>query len=208
MTLREVIERRTVTEADRESAARVLASGVFLGDEVPVLHLTPAGATDRFRSGTAYLTGAFPLGEPPGSFEMEVTFDLHGGEGASVGLSIELREPDEEATGDVGELLITLMDPGVDASAELTVSTRGAGPTAPFEPVGGASLEARDWRGAHRLRLDYRPGRLAVSLDDEPLVAADVRLERPAGPVYLGAFASAPTMGATLLDWIFVPLGG
>ena len=202
-TVGDLTRRRAVTDDEREEAERLLASGAYLGDAARVLALTPAGATDRFRSGAAYLSGAFPREAPPGPFDLSVTFDLAGDAGASAGLTVELRDPGSEATGEVGQLLVTLMDPGVGTPARLTVSTRGAGPEAAFEPVGSASLEARDWRGAHRITLGYTPGQLVASLDGEPLVAADVRLDRPAGPVYVGAFAPAPTMGVSLLEWTF-----
>ncbi|MEM1056735.1 MAG: hypothetical protein AAGI52_14530 [Bacteroidota bacterium] len=170
-----------------------------------VLRLTPPDATDRFKSGTAYLLHAFPRDRPPEGFRTDVTFELSGEPGATVGLSMELRDLDDALTGDVGQLLITLMDPGVGNTAELTASTRAPGPATQYEPVGGVTLDARDWRGTHTLTVDYVPGQLTVFLDGEPLVAADVRLDRPSGPVYLGAFAPTPTMGVVLLNWTFLP---
>ncbi len=196
------MQRRAVTDAERARAERTLASGAYLGDATQMMRLTPAGVTSgSFLSGAAYLTNAFSPEAAPGPFGLSVTFDLSGSEGASAGLTLELRDPSAQPTGSIGQLLVTLLDPSVGGSAQLTVSTREAG--GDFEPVASVPLAARDWRGAHRLELAYTPGQLVVYLDGEPLATAPVRLSRPAGPVYVGAFASVPTMGVSIVDWSF-----
>lgn len=184
------------------------ASGARAADgSAQAVRLVPAGVTEGlYRSGAAILPGAFPRAAPPDPFRTELVFDLDGPDGSQVGITLELRDLSGVASGvsgAVGQLLVTLMDPGADTGAQLSVSTREASPEATYAIVGSAALPRRDWRGTHRLRLDYRPGSLVVWLDGEPLVAADVRLARPAGPLYVGAFASTPTMGATLVDWTF-----
>lgn len=204
-TVGEVIQRASVTDADRQRAAQVLASGAYLDDPQGVVRLTDPDVTERFQSGTAYLPDAFPADALAAPFEMGVTFELAGGDGTSVGLSLEVRDPDGTPTGDVGQLLVTLMDPGTGPGAELGIYTRSPEPGAQYQPVGGTAIAPRDWRGAHRLVLVYEDDALTISLDDEPLETATVRLDRPAGPVYLGAFAPTPTMGVTLLDWWFLP---
>lgn len=202
--LAEVLRRRAVTDSDHARVDAILSSGAAFDDPVPVARLTRPNVTEGlYQAGTAYLLDAFPASRPPEAFRLAVTTELSGGEDSSVGLSVEIRDPDGSDTGDVGQLLVTLMDPGVNTTAQLSVSTRGPREGNVFEIVGSAPLAARDWRGTHRIELDYEPDRLLVSLDGELVVTAPVRLDRPAGPVYIGAFASTPTMGVTLLDLSF-----
>lgn len=203
-TVAEMVQRRAVTATERERAERTLASGAYLGDAAQYLRLTPANVTrGSFQAGTAYLTDAFSPEAAPQPFQMSITVDLSGSDGATAGLSVELRDPSSSPTGGTGQLLITLMDPGVGNTAQLTVSMRGAASGDAFEPVASQPLAARDWRGSHRLDLAYTPGELVVALDSVPLVSAPVRLDRPAGPVYVGAFAPVPTMGVAIVDWTF-----
>lgn len=202
--LAEVLQRSAVTESDVARVEAILSSGAAFDSAVPIARLTRPNVTEGlYQAGTAYLLDAFPGTSSPQVFRLAVTAELTGGGESSVGLSIEVRDPDGTTSGGVGQLLVTLMDPGVNTTAQLSVSTRGPTPGDVFEIVASEPLAARDWRGTHRIELDYEPGRLFVSLDGLLVVTAPVRLDRPAGPVYIGAFASTPTMGVTLLDLSF-----
>lgn len=204
ITVGELALLQAETEAQLAAAQRAVDSGMSLGDPARVLRLASA---EHGGGGRAAAPVRLDLDRP---FTAEVVFRLTPNEGpgrcrgtgvcdhVSVSLYV-VSTPDGGGRRMPSSVGVELTGPrGRPDTARLLL---GHGNDL-SSTVAEVDLESRAWGGlAHRLRVEYAPGRLRVLLGGEEVLAGDVLLGGPPATPSLHATALLDAPGVTVVAW-------